>query len=59
MILPDWGGRITRAFGLRDTGRVAAVAVVDGEGRAAGVRQGGDPAETALGFPRGITVGGA
>lgn len=50
MILPDWGGRVTRAFGLRDTGRAAAVAVIDGGGRVAGVHQGERLAETALGL---------
>ena len=54
MILPDWAGRITRAFGLQDTGRVAAVAVIDGGGRVAGVRQGGDPGDTALAFLRSL-----
>lgn len=49
-ILPDWGGRVTRAFGLRDTGRVAAVSVIDGGGRVSGVHQGEDPAQTALGW---------
>lgn len=48
VILPDWGGRITRAFGLSETGRVAGVAVVDGDGLVSGVRQGGDPGEIAL-----------
>lgn len=48
VILPDWGGRVTRAFGLSETGRVAGVAVVGGDGRIRGVRQGGDPGETAL-----------
>lgn len=51
MILPACGGRVTRAFGLWETGRVAAaVAVVDGGGRISGVSQGRYPAETALGF---------
>lgn len=50
MILPDWGGRVTRAFGLRDTGRVAAAAVIDGGGRVAGVHQGERLAQTALGW---------
>lgn len=48
VILPDWGGRITQAFGLRDTGYVAAVAVVDGSGVISGVHQGERPGETTL-----------
>lgn len=50
MILPDWGGRATRAFGLRDTGRAAAVAVVEGGGRISGIHQGENLAGTALGW---------
>lgn len=48
VILPDWGGCVTRAFGLSETGHVAGVAVVGGDGRVSGVRQGGDPGEMAL-----------
>lgn len=48
VILPDWGGRVTQAFGLSETGRVAGVAVVGGDGLVSGVRQGGDPGEAAL-----------
>lgn len=29
VILPDWGGRVGRDYGVRDTGRAAAVVVVD------------------------------
>lgn len=48
MILPDWGGRITRSFGLRDTGLVAAVAMIDGDGWVSGVHQGEGLAELVL-----------
>lgn len=48
MILPDWGGRIIRSFGLRDTGRVAAVAMIDGDGWVSGVHQGEGLAELVL-----------
>jgi len=47
-ILPDWAGRITKAFGLRDTGRIAAVAVIGGGGGVLGVHQGESPDEKAL-----------
>ena len=29
VILPDWGGRVSREYGARNTGRAAAIAVVD------------------------------
>ena len=35
-------------------GLVAAVAVINGGGRVAGVRQGGDPGDTALAFLRSL-----
>lgn len=59
MILPDWGGRITRAFGLRDTGLLAALAVVDGGGTILGVHQGENPDEIALGLLDGNAEAGA
>lgn len=47
MLLPDWDGRSTRSFGLRDTGRVA-VAMIDGDGWVSGVHQGEGLAELVL-----------
>ena len=29
VILPDWGGRVSRNYGVRNTGRAAAIVVVD------------------------------
>ncbi len=29
VILPDWGGRVGRNYGVRNTGRAAAIVVVD------------------------------
>ncbi len=48
MILPDWGGVVSRRFGVRNTGRAAAVAVIDGEWNLAGTYQGQDPAGVVL-----------
>jgi len=28
-ILPDWGGRVSRDYGVRNSGRAAAIVVVD------------------------------
>ena len=29
VILPDWGGRVSRDYGVRNTGRAAAIVIVD------------------------------
>ncbi len=42
LILPDWDGKVTRAFGLSHTDRIAGVAVVDSQGDIVGVYQGRD-----------------
>ncbi len=42
LILPDWDGKVTRAFGLSHTDRNAGVAVVDSQGDIVGVYQGRD-----------------
>lgn len=48
LILPDWGGVVSRRFGVRNTGRAAAVAVIDEEWNLAGTYQGQDPAGVVL-----------
>jgi hypothetical protein len=40
LILPDWDGSVTKTFGLKDTNRTAAIAVLDPVGNLVGVYQG-------------------
>jgi hypothetical protein len=48
VILPDWGGRVSREYGIRNTGRAAAIVVVD-EGSNMGLSyQGERPVEAVL-----------
>lgn len=42
LILPDWDGSITKAFGLKDTNKVAGIAVLDNSGKIVGTHQGAD-----------------
>jgi hypothetical protein len=49
VILPDWGGRVSRLYGARNTGRAAAVVVVDGDSNVALSYQGERPVEAVLG----------
>lgn len=56
VILPDWGGRVSRAYGVRNTGRAAAIVVVDEDSNVALAYQGERPVEAvlaALGSPQG------
>ncbi|MGF1473460.1 MAG: redoxin family protein [Rubrobacteraceae bacterium] len=48
VILPDWGGQVSRAYGVRKTYRAAAIVVVDKGSTVAGVYQGERPVETVL-----------
>lgn len=48
VILPDWTGRVTEAFGVAGTGERAALVVIDREGQVLGRQQGGALGEAAL-----------
>ena len=48
IIVPDWGGLVSRKYGARNTGRAAVVAVIDAESRLVGVYQGERPVEAVL-----------
>ena len=48
VILPDWGGRVSRSYGVRRTNRAAAIVVVDGNSNVAGSYQGERPVEAVL-----------
>ncbi|MGB3680964.1 MAG: hypothetical protein WA990_00615 [Rubrobacteraceae bacterium] len=48
VILQDWGGLISRKFGVRGVNRMAAVVIVDEESRVEGFYQGGKPVEYVL-----------
>ncbi len=49
IILPDWGGRVSREYGARNTGRAAAIAVVDEDSNVTLSYQGERPVEAVLG----------
>ena len=49
VILPDWGGRVSRDYGVRNTGRAAAIVVVDGDSNVTLSYQGERPVEAVLG----------
>ena len=49
VILPDWGGRVSRLYGVGNTGRAAAVVVVDEGSNVALSYQGERPVEAVLG----------
>ena len=48
VILPDWGGLDSRQCGARNTGRAAAIVVLDEEGSVAASYQGERPVEAVL-----------
>lgn len=48
VILPDWGGRVSRAYDARRTYRATAIVVVDENSNIAGSYQGEKPVETVL-----------
>jgi hypothetical protein len=47
-ILPDWGGRVGRDYGVRNTGRAAAIVVVDEDSNIAVSYQGERPVEAVM-----------
>ena len=49
IILPDWNGRVSRAYGARNTGRAAAIVVVDEDSNVAVSYQGERPVEAVIG----------
>jgi hypothetical protein len=48
VILPDWGGLVSRRYGARRTGRAAAIVVVDEDSNITGSYQGERPVEAVL-----------
>lgn len=48
VILPDWGGRVSRDYGVRNTGRAAAIVVLDGDSNVTLSYQGERPVEAVL-----------
>jgi hypothetical protein len=48
LLLPDWDGKLTRAFGFKDTDKAAGVAVLNHQGRVIGTYQGADLVEKTL-----------
>ncbi len=49
VILPDWGGLVSRDYGARNTGRAAAIVVLDEDSNVAASYQGERPVEAVLG----------
>ena len=52
VILPDWGGRVSSDYGVRNTGRAAAIVVVDEDSNVTLSYQGERPVEAVLGALR-------
>ncbi len=48
IILPDWGGCVSRAYGARRTNRAAAIVVMDRDSNVASFYQGERPVEAVL-----------
>lgn len=48
LIFPDWDGSTTKAFGLKDTNKILALAVLDSNGNLVGSYQGNDAETHAL-----------
>ena len=48
VILPDWGGVVSRAYGVMRTNRAAAIVIVDGDSNVKGSYQGERPVEVVL-----------
>ena len=48
VILPDWGGLVSRRYDVGNTGRAAAIVVLDEDGSVAASYQGERPVETVL-----------
>ena len=51
-LLPDWDGKVSKAYGVRNTDRVAAVVVIDSAGRITGSYQGPEPGPATLALVR-------
>jgi hypothetical protein len=49
VILPDWGGLVSRQYDVGNTGRAAAIVVLDEVGNVAASYEGERPVETVLG----------
>ncbi|MCS6842938.1 MAG: hypothetical protein NZ528_01240 [Caldilineales bacterium] len=47
-LLPDWDGSVTRAFGVRNQDKMAAIVVIDRQGIVVGAYQGPEPGQAAL-----------
>ncbi len=47
-LLPDWNGAVTKAFKAKDTGKMAAVVVIDPRGQVVGSYQGPQPGPAVL-----------
>ncbi len=48
IILPDWSGEVTRAYGVGNVDREGQVVVIDGKGLLVGSYQGAQPGQAAL-----------
>ena len=48
ILLPDWGGFVSRAYGVRRTNRAAAIVIVDAASNVSGFYQGERPVEAVL-----------
>lgn len=48
IILPDWAGRVSRSYAVRNTGRAAAIVVVNEDSNVALSYQGERPVEAVL-----------
>ncbi|MBX7233956.1 MAG: hypothetical protein K1X65_06190 [Caldilineales bacterium] len=50
IILPDWSGAVTKAYGVGNVDREGEVVVIDGMGRLVGKHRGQQPGQAALAF---------
>ena len=50
VILPDWSGKVTKAFGVGNVDKEAALVVIDGRGMLVGGYQGMQPGRAAIEF---------
>ncbi len=54
ILLPDWDGRVLRAYRFRDVGTQIGLALIDGDGRVFETYQGDDPLATAFNWLAGL-----
>lgn len=47
-LLPDWDGKVTKAFGVKNPDKTATVVVIDQEGNIVGSHQGPEPGKATL-----------